>query len=87
MVLIFFSSIVSLFLKAHVGPTLMGHFGWIHLLSFLTLWTIPTSLLAIKKGNINKHKRGMKLLYWTGLVLAGFFTLMPGRYLHQILFE
>jgi uncharacterized membrane protein len=28
----------------------------------------------------------MKLLYWIGLVLAGLFTLMPGRYLHSLLF-
>lgn len=86
MILIMFSALTSLMLKAHVGPTLVGHFGWIHLLSFLTIWTIPSSLIAIKKGNINRHKRGMKLLYWMGLILAGLFTLMPGRYLHQILF-
>ena len=86
MVLIFFSSIVSLFLKAYVGPTILNHFGWIHLLSILTIWTVPRSLIAVKKGNIQRHKRSMKLLYWIGLVLAGLFTLMPGRYLHSLLF-
>jgi uncharacterized membrane protein len=83
MVLIFFSSIVSLFLKAYV----LNHFGWIHLLSILTIWTVPRSLIAVKKGNITRHKRSMKLLYWTGLLLAGLFTLMPGRYLHDIIFN
>ena len=87
MVLIFFSAIVSLFLKAYVGPTFLNHFGWIHLLSLLTIWTVPRSLIAVKKGDILRHKRGMKLLYWTGLILAGLFTLMPGRYLHSVLFE
>ena len=87
MVLIFFSSIVSLFLKAYVGPTFLNHFGWIHLLSLLTIWTVPRSLIAVKKGNIPRHKRSMKLLYWTGLILAGLFTLMPGRYLHGVFFE
>jgi uncharacterized membrane protein len=87
MVLIFFSSIISLFLKAYVGATFLNHFGWIHLLSFLTIWTVPRSLIAVKKGNIQRHKRSMKLLYWTGLLLAGLFTLMPGRYLHSVLFE
>ena len=86
MVLIFFSSVVSLFLKAYVGPTFLNHFGWIHLLSILTIWTVPRSLIAVKKGNIQRHKRSMKLLYWIGLVLAGLFTLMPGRYLHSLLF-
>ena len=86
MVLIFFSSIVSLFLKAYVGPTFLNHFGWIPLLSFLAIWTVPSSLIAVKKGNIQRHKRSMKLLYWTGLLLAGLFILMPGRYLHEVLF-
>jgi len=73
-------------LKAYVDPTFLNHFGWIHLLSFLTIWTVPQSLIAVKKGNIQRHKRSMKLLYWTGLLLAGLFTLMPGRYLHSLLF-
>lgn len=85
--LLLFSAIVSLFLKAYVGPTFLNHFGWIHLLSVLTIWTIPRSLIAAKKGNISRHKRGMQLLYWTGLILAGLFTLMPGRYLHGLCFE
>ena len=50
MVLIFFSAIVSLFLKAYVEPTFLNHFGWIHLLSLLTIWTVPRSLIAVKKG-------------------------------------
>lgn len=86
-VLIVFSALTSLVLKAHVGPTVLNHFGWIHLLSFLTLWTIPTSIIAIRNGDIVRHKKSMVLLYWTGLVLAGLFTLMPGRYLHGLLFE
>ena len=87
MVLIFFSSIVSLFLKAYVGPIFLNHFGWIHLLSLFIVWTVPRSLIAVKKGNIQRHKRSMKLLYWTGLTLAGLFTLMPGRYLHGVFFK
>jgi len=87
MVLIFFSSIVSLFLKAYVGTIFLNHFGWIHLLSLFTIWTVPRSLIAVKKGNIQRHKRSMKLLYWTGLTLAGLFTLMPGRYLHGVFFK
>lgn len=87
MTLLFFSAIVSLFLKAYVGPKFLNHFGWIHLLSLLTIWTIPMSLIAVKKGNIKRHKRGMQLLYWMGLILAGLFTLMPGRYLHGVFFE
>ncbi len=84
--LMFFTAIVSLFLPAHVGSQFMRHFGWIHLFSFLTLYTVPTAILAIKKGKIKTHKRKMILLYFGALIIAGGFTLAPGRYLHGVFF-
>lgn len=86
MVLMLFTAIVTLFMPAYVGPTIFNHFGWIHLFSFLTIWTVPTAYIAIKKGNVKAHKRKMILLYFGALIIAGGFTLMPGRYLHNLLF-
>ena len=85
--LISFSSLVSLFLEAHVGPTWLDHFGYIHLLSALTIATVPYSLWQLKIGRLVSHKRSMQFLYWTGLMIAGAFTLYPGRYLHGLIFE
>ena len=85
--LIFFSSLMSLFLEAHVGPTWLDHFGYIHLLSALTIATVPYSLWQLKIGRLISHKRSMQFLYWTGLMIAGAFTLYPGRYLHGFIFE
>ncbi|MGB0423582.1 MAG: DUF2306 domain-containing protein [Flavobacteriales bacterium] len=86
MVLMFFTAVVSLFLEARVGMQFFNHFGFIHLLSFLTIYTIPTAWIAARKGNIKSHKRKMIILYFAGLIVAGGFTLVPGRYLHGILF-
>ncbi len=86
MVLMLFTAIVSLFMPAYVGGRVLNHFGWIHLFSFLTFWTVPTAYLAIKKGNVKAHKRKMILLYFGALIIAGTFTLMPGRYLHEVFF-
>lgn len=86
MVLMLFTAIVTLFIPAYIGPTIFNHFGWIHLFSFLTIWTVPTAYIAIKKGNVKAHKRKMILLYFGALIIAGGFTLMPGRYLHNLLF-
>lgn len=86
MILMLFTAIVSLFMPAVVGPTLFNHFGWVHTFSILTLYTIPTAYIAIKKGNIIVHKRKMIILYIGALVIAGAFTLMPGRYLHNVIF-
>lgn len=87
MVLMLFTALVSLFMPAAVGPTLLNHFGWIHLFSLLTIYTVPTAYTAIRNGNVKAHKRKMILLYFGALIIAGAFTLMPGRYLHGILFS
>ena len=86
MVLMLITATITLFMKADVGPTIFNHFGWIHSFSFLTLYTVPTAYLAIKKGNVKVHKRKMILLYFGAIIIAGGFTFVPGRYLHELLF-
>jgi len=63
---------------------LVGPFSPIHLLSILTLYTLVESIVAIRAGNVRKHKRGMIIVYALGLVLAGLFTLTPGRVLYRV---
>lgn len=82
-----FTAFITLFMPARVGPSLFSHFGWIHLLSLLTLYTVPTALIAIKKGDIKSHKRKMIILYFAAILIAGTFTLMPGRFLHDLFFS
>lgn len=84
--LMFFTALISLFLPAHVGSRILNHFGWIHLFSILTIYTVPTAIIAVKKGNISSHKRKMILLYFGALIIAGAFSLAPGRYLHGVFF-
>lgn len=86
MALMMITASISLFMPALVGPQFLGHFGWIHLFSILTFWTVPTALISAKKRRITSHKRKMLLLYFGALVIAGGFTLVPGRYLHEFLF-
>lgn len=86
MILMLITAIITLFMPAQVGATLFNHFGWIHSFSFLTLYSVPTAYTAIKKGDVKTHKRKMILLYFGALIIAGGFTLVPGRYLHDLLF-
>lgn len=86
MILMLFTATVTLLMPAQVGARLFNHFGWIHSFSFLTLYTVPTAYLAIKKGNIKSHKRKMILLYIGAILIAGGFTFAPGRYLHNLFF-
>lgn len=86
MILMLFTATVTLFMPAKVGPTILDHFGWIHSFSFLTIYTVPTAYLAIKRGNVKAHKRKMILLYFGAIIIAGGFTFVPGRYLHELFF-
>jgi len=59
MVLMLFTAVVTLLMSAQVGPKLFDHFGPIHLLSVLVLYSVPSAYFAIKVGNIKKHKRAI----------------------------
>ena len=86
MVLMLLTALVTLFMPAQIGPRVLDHFGWIHGFSFLTLYTVPTAYLAIKKGNVKAHRRKMVLLYFGAIIIVGGFTFTPGRYLHDLFF-
>jgi uncharacterized membrane protein len=60
-----------------------GQFSAIHLLTALTVVALPYGVLMRRRGNIRAHRSAMISLL-LGLVIAGAFTLMPGRLMHQI---
>jgi len=86
MVLMLFTALITLLMSAQVGPRLFNHFGFIHLLSALVLYEVPIAYWAIKNGNVKRHKQAMIGLYIGGLIIAGGFTLIPGRMLGNLLF-
>jgi uncharacterized membrane protein len=65
---------------------LVGPFSYIHILSIVTLIGVPRAILAARRGNYAAHQRAMKIVFWTALVGAGLFTLLPGRIMGQVLF-
>ena len=64
---------------------LWGAYSPIHLLSLLTIFILGLAIYYVRIGNIKRHKQTMTALYFFALIVAGFFTLMPGRIMHQIL--
>ena len=84
--LMLFTAFITLFMEALVGPKFLNHFGFLHLLSLFVLYTVPTAYRAIRVGNIKLHKRKMVGLYLGALLVAGAFTLSPGRLMHSWLF-
>lgn len=63
-----------------------GHFSWIHLLSVWTLIVLTMAIVSIRRGNIRAHKLWMTGGY-SGLAIAGVFTLLPGRRLGHLLWH
>ena len=51
----------------------------------LTIFLLGVGIYYARVGNIKRHKETMIALYFFALIVAGFFTLMPGRVMHQIL--
>ena len=65
---------------------LWGAYSPIHLLSIWTILSLGLAIYFVRVGNIKRHKQVMLALYGFALILTGFFTLMPGRVMHQIVF-
>ncbi len=86
MMLMLGTAIITLFIPAGVGPQFLNHFGYLHILSFIVIWTVPTAFFDIKKGKRRSHQRKMIILYISGIIIAGGFTFFPGRYLYQLFF-
>lgn len=86
MTLMLATALVTLAMQANVGPQLLGHFGFIHIFSFIVLYNIPNAYLAARRGNIRAHRGYMLGLYIGGLLIAGSLALEPGRMLHGWLF-
>jgi uncharacterized membrane protein len=63
------------------------HFSWIHLFTLLTLVMLPLAIYRIRTGDVKGHARTMKGLFLGALVIAGLFTLVPGRLLGNLLWH
>jgi uncharacterized membrane protein len=87
MVLMLLTAAFTLFMPALVGPTWLGHFGFIHLFSASVFYSVPAAYFAARRHNVNVHKGNMIGLYVGGLLIAGSFALMPGRLLNTWLFH
>ena len=47
---------------------------------------VPLAVLAAHRHNVNRHRYAMMGLFAGALVVAGAFTLVPGRIMHRVLF-
>jgi len=65
---------------------LLGPWSPIHLLSILVLVTVPLGVWRAHRHEVADHRSIMILIFSGALVIAGLFTLLPGRIMHVVLF-
>lgn len=63
-----------------------GWFSPIHLLSVITLISLPTAIWAAHRHEVGRHARVMTGIYLGGMIVAGGFALLPGRLLWRVFF-
>ena len=66
---------------------LVGPWSPIHLLSIFTLVMLPLAVWRAHRHDVAAHRRIMISLFLGALVVAGLFTLLPGRIMHAVLFD
>ena len=65
---------------------LFGPWSPIHLLSIFTLTMLPFGVWMAHRHRVIDHRRIMISIFTGALVIAGLFTLLPGRVMHAVVF-
>jgi uncharacterized membrane protein len=65
---------------------LVGPWSPIHLLSIFTLVVLPLAVWRAHQHRVADHRRAMIFIFSGALVVAGLFTLLPGRIMHGVIF-
>jgi uncharacterized membrane protein len=65
---------------------LVGPWSPIHLLSIFVLVMLPIAVWRAHTHRVAEHRRIMILMFAGALVIAGLFTLVPGRIMHTVVF-
>jgi uncharacterized membrane protein len=68
------------------GIKMWGPWSPIHLLSVLSPIMLVVAVLAARGHRVRAHKITMISIFAGALLLAGLFTLVPGRIMHEVLF-
>ncbi len=77
------TAVSAIFIRDHNLPNIAGYTP-IHLLVPLTLGGLFIAFRHLLRGNITGHRKAMVQLYIGACLVAGAFTLLPSRYLGQL---
>jgi uncharacterized membrane protein len=78
------TALASVFIRDYRLPNLYGYTP-IHSFTLLVAVLLPLALWYIRRGNVRGHRKTMTGLYIGACIVAGLFTLLPGRFLGSLL--
>jgi len=78
------SALATVFIRDYRLPNLYGYTP-IHLFTVLVAVMLPLGIARVRRGNVRGHRKTMTGLYVGACVVAGLFTLLPGRFLGSLL--
>ena len=80
------TTIASGFIRDFHLPNIAG-ITPIHAFTLLVAIKLPRGIWHIRRGNVVAHQQAMRGLFIGACVLAGLFTLLPGRFLGRLLWQ
>ena len=78
--------LTSAFIRDYRMPNVAG-FTPIHLLTAFVAVALPRAVWQVRRGNVAAHRTTMRRIYIGGCIVAGLFTLLPGRFLGSLLWS
>ena len=80
------TTVASGFIRDYRLPNLAGYTP-IHFFTVFVAFNLPRGIWYIRQGNVQAHRKTMRGLYIGGCIVAGVFTLLPGRFLGRQLWQ
>ncbi len=80
------TALATAFIRDYQLPN-VGGVTPIHIFTVMVAVGLPRAIWFAKRGNIAGHRQQMKSMFIGGCVLAGVFTLLPGRFLGNLLWK
>jgi uncharacterized membrane protein len=80
------TAIASAFIRDYRLPNLYG-ITPIHAFTLLVAINLPRGIWYIRRGQVAAHRKTMRSMFFGACVVAGVFTLLPGRFLGRLLWQ
>ena len=80
------AAVSAVFIRDFRLPNITGYTP-VHLLIPITFFSLYRAFKYLLAGNFQGHRLSMQWLYFSACIVAGSFTLLPGRYLGHLIWS